>query len=181
MTDEELTAEIEQADLDNARARAEGMTDNEAAAWLQELDGRLWRPNPRHFPGATGSAAFEQPRKPNKASLSREDWEIFKVLALRFPSVPHNAWLQFGFGLTVCTFPVAPGAPVKRICTVNTDHMGEMLEELRQEIDMPRPGQGDDFRIGWELFSPLSHTDQNREWHELYGLGGLHPRYEYDY
>ena len=115
-----LTAEIETAALDALRERAEAMTPEEAVTWLKELDARLWEKNPRWYAG--NSRAIRR-RLPNEEALTREDWEAFKVLAKRFPGVPHNAWCHFGFALSLYEFPVAPGGTLDFICTVNTDHM----------------------------------------------------------
>jgi len=175
--EDDLTREIAQAALQALRDQAEAWPLEEAEAWLRELDPTLWGPK-------RWSRGFSKPWQPAiDDSVTREQWEIFKTLATRFPCIPHNAAFHFGFGLTLLTFPATPGASLERLCTVNTDHLGDkLLDKLAAEAGYePNNRCGQAFEKGWYIMSPLSHTDKNREWHELYGIGGLDKKERYEY
>lgn len=171
MTGDHLSAEIERAHLEKLRADAVAMTLEEAEAWLRELDSKLWEMDSSR----DRCTALRE-------TLTRDQWEVFRTLAPRFPVQAHNAQFSWGFGLTCFTFPATPGAPVEYICSVNTIHMGDkLLDKLCEEIGFKYNGSEARLYKGWELMSPISHRDQNREWLKLYDLGTLESRGSYSY
>ena len=173
-----LSEAIGTAAREATRERAQALAEDEAITWLKALDERIWKVK---YPPHVRPPRAERSRWEIE-SLTLEDWDMFATLAPRFPTVAHNAWCHFGFGLTLCSFPATPGAPSETVCTVNTSHMPKEVKlRLAQDIGFDMPRTQSDYMLGWELFSPITHRDQNRGWAKLYKLPTPQTRTHYDY
>jgi len=143
------------------------LTDPQAPDW-EALRKQLWRKLARDRFGHQHSAITHDAR------LSEEAWEAIKKLieTKKIPVTMCNVSFGFSVGITLWAekFEPFPGAveEPRPLITIAAGHL-------------PSYESGGSFELGWDTFSPLTHSDENRtllEWNKLPQPGS---KVSYDY
>ena len=169
-----LTTAIEEAAREATRKAAEAMNEEEAVDWLKALDKDLWKPESRYNPHTFNTRRWRQPSR----DMTLEELDTFLVLAPRFVLVPYG--MGFGIGMKIYAHPMMPGTDPTNIAKITSDLLPEKaVTAVLNPMHTVRERQG--FLAGWEIFSPLTHREQNAKWLKMYGFPELEDKRHYDY
>lgn len=142
----------------------ERLAHKQPSSWLEELQREIWDRKEYTAYGQAEVVRFESKRKIHPEELKR-----VKVVVDEhgYPCVMINTRFGFGLGVTIWDMPPTPGAPPELLLTISDEHL-----HLEEE------GKWDK---AWEVFSELTHSEQNISRCEFAGLEKPKPKDFYVY
>jgi len=168
------------------------MLQDEDRAWLKTLHLDLWPEPDRRTKGEkVRDHFFPESRKtpepkPPKELLTQE--ELDRILDLvrehKLLTSMFSSNMFGGYGMHVYEHEPYPGTGPSKLIAITEDHLPPPTRLERAVGDGEKrpkkhPGCGRD--DAWEMFSPFTHSEQNREWLKSYKMEPPRDRTYYDY